>query len=68
MYFLYKNEYGILKPVEITIRRRLMYKGENREYTWKCHNETSCIAIFNKQKCLFSKMENKKVKQVLSGD
>jgi hypothetical protein len=35
-------------------------------YTWKCHNETPCIAILNKQKCLFSKAEDKKVKQVLS--
>jgi hypothetical protein len=26
-----------------------------------------CIAILTKQKCLFSKMENRKVKQVLSG-
>jgi hypothetical protein len=29
-------------------------------------NETLCIAILNKQKYLFSKMENRKVKQVLS--
>jgi hypothetical protein len=27
MYFLYKNEYRIFKPVEITIRRGLRYKG-----------------------------------------
>jgi hypothetical protein len=26
-----------------------------------------CIAILNKQKCLISKMENRKVKQDLSG-
>jgi hypothetical protein len=25
---LYKNEYGIFRPVEITIRRGLKYKGE----------------------------------------
>jgi hypothetical protein len=28
MYFLYKNEYGILKPVEIIIRKRLREKEE----------------------------------------
>jgi hypothetical protein len=28
MYFLYKNEYSILKPVEITIRKGLRQKGE----------------------------------------
>jgi hypothetical protein len=22
-------------------------------YTWKCHNETPCITVWNKQKCLF---------------
>jgi hypothetical protein len=37
-------------------------------YTWKCHNETPCVAILNKQKCHFSKMKEKKVKQVLSWD
>jgi hypothetical protein len=30
MYFLYKNEYGIFKPVKTTIRRGLRQKGENR--------------------------------------
>jgi hypothetical protein len=34
---------------------------------WKCHNKTPFIDILNKQKCLFSKTENRKVKQVLSG-
>jgi hypothetical protein len=24
-------------------------------HTWKCHNETPCILILNKQKCLFFK-------------
>jgi hypothetical protein len=28
IYFLYKNEYRIFKPVEITIRRALRSKGE----------------------------------------
>jgi hypothetical protein len=28
MYFLYKNDYRIFKPVETTIRRRLRKKGE----------------------------------------
>jgi hypothetical protein len=28
MYFLYKNEYRIFKPVEITVRRGLREKGE----------------------------------------
>jgi hypothetical protein len=26
--------------------------------SWKCHNETPCIAILNKQKYLFSKMKD----------
>jgi hypothetical protein len=30
MYFIYKNEYRILKPVEITIRRGLREKGDKR--------------------------------------
>jgi hypothetical protein len=30
MFSLYRNEYGILKPVEITIRRGLRYKGEKK--------------------------------------
>jgi hypothetical protein len=30
-------------------------------------NETSCMTILNKQKCLFSKTENRKTKQILSG-
>jgi hypothetical protein len=34
-------------------------------YIWKYHSETPYIAILNKQKCLFSKME-KAAKQVLS--
>jgi hypothetical protein len=28
MYFLYKNEYRIFKPAEITIRKGLQQKGE----------------------------------------
>jgi hypothetical protein len=36
--------------------------------TWKCHSEILCIDILNVQKCLFSKMKDGKVKQVLSGD
>jgi hypothetical protein len=36
-------------------------------YAWKCHKETPCVATLNKQKCLFSKLEDRKVKQVLSG-
>jgi hypothetical protein len=36
-------------------------------YTQKCYSETPCIAILNKQKCLFSKVEDWKVKLVLSG-
>jgi hypothetical protein len=31
------------------------------------HSETPCIAILSKQKFLFSKTENMKIKQVLSG-
>jgi hypothetical protein len=33
----------------------------------KCPNETPCIAILNKQKCRFSKTENRNVNQVLPG-
>jgi hypothetical protein len=29
IYFLYKNEYRIFKPVEITIKRGLRQKGKN---------------------------------------
>jgi hypothetical protein len=36
-------------------------------YTWNCHNETPHIAIVNKQKRLFSKTEDRKINQVLSG-
>jgi hypothetical protein len=37
-------------------------------YTWKCHNETPCIAILNKQSFFFlPKIENREAKQVLSG-
>jgi hypothetical protein len=37
-------------------------------YIWKCHNETPCTAILNKQKHHFSKTKNRKVKQVLPKD
>jgi hypothetical protein len=30
MYFLYKNEYRVFKPVEITVRRRLRQTGEKQ--------------------------------------
>jgi hypothetical protein len=54
MYSLYKNEYRIFKPAEITISRELREKEENRRdepiwiimHTWKCHKETSCIASY----------------------
>jgi hypothetical protein len=36
-------------------------------YTWKSHNEIPYIGIISKQKCLFSKMKDRKVKQILSG-
>jgi hypothetical protein len=36
-------------------------------YTWKCLNEILCTGILNEQKYLFSKTEDRKVKQVLSG-
>jgi hypothetical protein len=58
MYFLYKNEYRIYKPVEITIRRGPRLKGEKQRWTnfifkLKFHKETPCITIFNKQKWHF---------------
>jgi hypothetical protein len=37
-------------------------------YTWKCHKETPCIAILNKQKChffSFTKLKNRRAEQVL---
>jgi hypothetical protein len=33
-------------------------------YMWKCHNETPCIAILNKQKCLFLKNREQEGKTV----
>jgi hypothetical protein len=38
-------------------------------FTWKCHKETPCVAILNKQIYHFfssTKLENKRVEQVLS--
>jgi hypothetical protein len=35
MYFLYKNEDKIFKPIEITIRRELRWKEEK----WRGENE-----------------------------
>jgi hypothetical protein len=66
MYFLYKNEYRVFNPVEITGRRVQGRKEKNGgdepildiiHYTWKSRNETPCIDISNKQKCSFSKTE-----------
>jgi hypothetical protein len=34
---------------------------------WKCHKETPHIAIINKQKCPFSKTENRKEEVGTSG-
>jgi hypothetical protein len=37
---------------------------------WKCHKETPCVSILNKQKChffSFTKSENRKMEKVLSG-
>jgi hypothetical protein len=61
MHFLYKNEYRIFKPVEITIRRDLRKeKNKGDEPIWvvihihvEISLETNCTAISNKQKCLF---------------
>jgi hypothetical protein len=36
-------------------------------YMWKCHNETPCEAILTNKNVFFSKTENRKAKQVLSG-
>jgi hypothetical protein len=33
-------------------------------YTWKCHKETLCVAILNRQECLFfffNRLENRRV-------
>jgi hypothetical protein len=47
----------IFKPVEINVRRGKIEEmdqfGLSYIYTWKCHKETPCIAILNKQKYLF---------------
>jgi hypothetical protein len=32
-------------------------------YTWKCHKETPCVALLNKQKCLFKTKQNKNREQ-----
>jgi hypothetical protein len=63
MYLLYKNEYRIFKPVEITIRKKVeRRKIEDMNqfklkyiYTRKCHKESPCRAILNKQKMSFFK-------------
>jgi hypothetical protein len=36
-------------------------------YNNKVYSQIPCVAILNKQKCLFSKTDDKEVKQVLSG-
>jgi hypothetical protein len=37
-------------------------------YIWECHSETPCMALLYKQQnCLFSKTEDRKEKQVLTG-
>jgi hypothetical protein len=35
-------------------------------HTGKCHKETPCVAILNKQKCL-NKLKNSRAEQVLPG-
>jgi hypothetical protein len=76
MYFLYKNEYRIFKLVEITIGRRLRKKGEkwrkwiNLGYNIYAHGNVTLNFLcryLKKQKCLFSKTYDRKVKQVMSG-
>jgi hypothetical protein len=37
-------------------------------YTWKCHNETPCIAILKKQNFIFLKNGGQEGEIVLSGD
>jgi hypothetical protein len=63
MYSLVKNEYIIFKPVEnhhkkgIKVERSKMEEmNQNRAIIpilMKRHKETPCVAILNKQKCLF---------------
>jgi hypothetical protein len=56
MYFLCMYEYGILRPVKVTLRRG----KRKREYNegdepnqgtlhdiWKCHHKTPCTTIIN---------------------
>jgi hypothetical protein len=65
IYSLRKNECRIFKPIEITIRwgeekgekyleSRKIEKMDQFVFsyihTWKCHKETPCIAILNKEK------------------
>jgi hypothetical protein len=52
----------------VVVSEKILQFGTQYIHTWECHNETLCIAILNKQKCLHFKMEDRKVKQVLSGD
>jgi hypothetical protein len=73
MYSLFKNEGRIRrKEKENKVERRKMEKMSQFRIqyinTWRCYNETLYIDVLNKKKSLFfSKMEDRKVKQVLSG-
>jgi hypothetical protein len=63
----------------ITYTREMCTKVERRKieqmnqisyniYAWKCHKETPCVAILNKQKFIFlNKINNRKAKHALSG-
>jgi hypothetical protein len=62
MYFPYKNEYRILKCVEITIRRGLSRKEKSRgnELIWviiHTYKETPCIAILTNKNAFFKNTE-----------
>jgi hypothetical protein len=62
----YKNEDRIFKLVERRKIGQMNQFGLLYIYTWKCHNETPCIVILNKQKCLFlQKNKKRKAKQVI---
>jgi hypothetical protein len=76
MYSLHKNEYRIFKPVETIIRmveRRKIEEmnqfGLHYTDTWKCHKETPCVAVLNKNAilCSFTKSEKRRAKQIPPG-
>jgi hypothetical protein len=49
------------------VERRKIDEMSQFGLQWKCHKETPCVAILNKNDIFFSRLENWNVEQVLSG-